>query len=98
MKYSTVGVDIAKNVFQLHWVDAGTGEIVNKQLKRAAFLEHAYFAEAGHAFRLKPDRCFARSWTAGAQRRRGFCFYSDCWFSVKLIFSFRIDSPFMLIR
>lgn len=58
----------------------------------------AYFAEAGHAFRMKPDRCFARSWTVGAQRRRGFCFYSDCWFSVKLIFSFRIDSPFMLIR
>jgi transposase len=33
-------VDIAKNVFQLHWVDADTGEIVNKQLKRAVFLEH----------------------------------------------------------
>ena len=29
MKDTTVGVDIAKNVFQLHWVDAGTGEIVN---------------------------------------------------------------------
>jgi transposase len=40
MTYTTVGVDIAKNVFQLHWVDAGTGEIVNRQLKRAAFLEH----------------------------------------------------------
>ena len=40
MKYTTVGVDIAKNVFQLHWVDAGTGEIVNRRLKRAAFLEH----------------------------------------------------------
>ncbi|KVD65783.1 IS110 family transposase, partial [Burkholderia ubonensis] len=40
MKYTTVGVDIAKNVFQLHWVDAGTGEIVNRQLKRVAFLEH----------------------------------------------------------
>lgn len=40
MKYTTVGVDIAKSVFQLHWVDAGTGEIVNKQLKRARFLEH----------------------------------------------------------
>ncbi|KVN96666.1 transposase [Burkholderia ubonensis] len=40
MKYTTVGVDIAKNVFQLHWVDAGTGEIVSKQLKRAVFLEH----------------------------------------------------------
>jgi len=34
----------------------------------------AYFAEAGHAFRVKVDRCFARSWTVGAQRRRGFLF------------------------
>jgi len=40
MKYTTVGLDIAKNVFQLHWVDAETGEIVNKQLKRTVFLEH----------------------------------------------------------
>jgi transposase len=35
-----VGLDIAKNVFQLHTVDMGTGEIVNKQLKRAKVLEH----------------------------------------------------------
>jgi NAD(P)-dependent dehydrogenase (short-subunit alcohol dehydrogenase family) len=34
----------------------------------------AYFREAGHAFRVKADRCFARSWTVGAQRRRGFLF------------------------
>lgn len=34
----------------------------------------AYFAEAGHAFRMKADRCFARSWTVGVQRRRGFLF------------------------
>jgi transposase len=40
MKYTTVGVDIAKNVFQLHWVDANSGEIVSKRLKRAVFLEH----------------------------------------------------------
>jgi transposase len=40
MKYTTVGVDIAKSVFQLHWVDAETGEIVSRQLKRALFLEH----------------------------------------------------------
>ncbi|MDP9651220.1 transposase [Paraburkholderia caledonica] len=40
MKFMTVGVDIAKNVFQLHPVDAGTGKIVNRQLKRAALLEH----------------------------------------------------------
>jgi transposase len=42
MKLTPVGVDIAKNVFQIHHVDAETGEIVNKQIKRAMFLE--YFA------------------------------------------------------
>ena len=40
MKFTTVGVDIAKNVVQLHFIDAETGEIVNKPVKRAAFLEH----------------------------------------------------------
>jgi transposase len=40
MNYTTVGVDVAKNVFQLHWVDADTGEIVSKQIKRPGFLEH----------------------------------------------------------
>lgn len=35
-----VGLDIAKNVFQLHTVDMATGEIVNVQLKRAKVLEH----------------------------------------------------------
>lgn len=35
-----VGLDIAKNVFQLHSVDMGTGEIVNTQIKRAKVLEH----------------------------------------------------------
>ncbi|HHV7524982.1 TPA: IS110 family transposase [Burkholderia orbicola] len=40
MKQMTVGADIAKNVMQLHYIDAETGEIVNKPVKRAAFLEH----------------------------------------------------------
>jgi hypothetical protein len=31
----TVGVEMAKNVFQFHWVDARTTEIVNKKLKHA---------------------------------------------------------------
>ena len=35
-----VGLDIAKHVFQLHTVDMGTGEIVNKQIRRARVLEH----------------------------------------------------------
>jgi len=35
-----IGLDIAKNVFQLHSVDMSTGEIVNLQLRRAKVLEH----------------------------------------------------------
>ena len=40
MNSTTVGVDIAKSVMQLHWVDPETGEIINKPVKRVAFLEH----------------------------------------------------------
>ncbi len=40
MNRIVVGVDIAKRVFQLHWVESETGEIVTLQLKREKFLEH----------------------------------------------------------
>lgn len=40
MKHTVVGVDIAKHVFQLYWVDLETGEIFNKKLSREKFLEH----------------------------------------------------------
>lgn len=40
MNATPVGVDIAKSVFQVHYVDPETGEIVNRQIKRAQFLEH----------------------------------------------------------
>jgi transposase len=40
MNRIVVGVDIAKRVFQLHWVEPETGEIVSLQLKRERFLEH----------------------------------------------------------
>ena len=40
MNSIAVGVDIAKLVFQVHYVDQETGEIVNKPIKRARFLEH----------------------------------------------------------
>lgn len=36
---SVIGLDIAKNVFQLHSVDATTGEIQRRQLKRAKVAE-----------------------------------------------------------
>ena len=37
---TVVGVDTAKRVFQLHWVDLETGEIVDLKLTRARFLDH----------------------------------------------------------
>jgi len=40
MNFATVGVDVAKRVFQLHWVDPKTGEVISKQIKCGAFLEH----------------------------------------------------------
>jgi transposase len=48
MNRTTYGLDIAKNVMQLHWVDAQTGEIGRKKLARAKLA--AYFAQ------LKPVR------------------------------------------
>jgi len=36
---SVVGVDTAKNVFQVYTVDKETGEVINQQLKRAQFLQ-----------------------------------------------------------
>jgi len=40
MKHTVVGIDIAKRVFQLHWVEIESGEIVRLQLKRPKFLKH----------------------------------------------------------
>jgi len=37
---TVVGVDTAKRVFQLYWVDRATGEIVDLRLTRSKFLEH----------------------------------------------------------
>jgi len=46
MKLNVVGVDIAKRVFQVHWVERESGEIVSLQLKRGKFLEHFANREA----------------------------------------------------
>ena len=37
---TVVGVDTAKTVFALYWIDHETGEIVNKVLRRGKFLSH----------------------------------------------------------
>ena len=48
MNTTTYAIDIAKSVFQLHWVEPGTGEIHRKKLQRAKLME--FFA------RLQPSR------------------------------------------
>lgn len=48
MNRTTYGLDIAKSVMQLHWIDGETGEIGRKKLGRAKLAE--YFAQ------LKPVR------------------------------------------
>lgn len=40
MKHTVVGIDVAKRVFQVHWADVESGEIVTLRLKRVKFLEH----------------------------------------------------------
>jgi transposase len=41
MLLTPVGIYIAKAIFQVHYVDGETGEIVNKPIKRAKFLEYS---------------------------------------------------------
>lgn len=38
MKYTPVGVDIAKHVIQVHFIDEHTGEVIDNQLRRQDFL------------------------------------------------------------
>jgi transposase len=47
MNTTTFGLDLAKRVLQLHWVEMGTGEICRRQLKRAQVLE--FFARRAPA-------------------------------------------------
>jgi transposase len=47
MKITTFGLDLAKRVFQLHWVDGGTGEICRRQMKRDQLIEFFANREPG---------------------------------------------------
>jgi transposase len=51
---TTYGVDIAKNVFQLHWIDPETGEIHRKKLIRAKVTQ--FFAQRPPA-RIAMEAC-----------------------------------------
>lgn len=66
MKHNVIGMDIAKNVFQLHTVDSETGEIERIKLRRSEVL--AFFVQ-----RNKTDMADARAiWTAAQQPEARF--------------------------
>lgn len=49
-----IGLDLAKNVFQVHAVDAQGQPIVRRQLRRAEVLK--FFASVWSAWKLAPQR------------------------------------------
>jgi transposase len=54
MNATTYGMDIAKNVFQVHWVDGNTGEICRKKLPRGKVTEFFAVRPAG---RIAMEAC-----------------------------------------
>lgn len=47
MQGTILGLDLAKRIFQLHWVDRETGEICRRQLKREQVAEFFSNREPG---------------------------------------------------
>ena len=45
MQITTIGLDIAKNVFQVHGIDAAEKVVVRKQLRRGQLI--AFFQRSG---------------------------------------------------
>jgi transposase len=54
MNVTTYAIDIAKSVFQLHWVEPDTGEIHRRKLQRAKMVEFFARREPG---RLAMEAC-----------------------------------------
>jgi transposase len=84
MNRIVVGVDVAKRVSQLHWVQPQTGEIAALQLKREKFLEH--FANRSHCL-IGMEACGGSQHWARAQQKLGH--------EVKLL-SARMVKPFVV--
>lgn len=61
MNPTTYGLDIAKRVFQLYWVDAQTGEIVNRRFGRNELIEFLAQRPAG---RVAIEACGSAHWWA----------------------------------
>ncbi len=61
MNATTYGLDVAKRVFQLYWVDAQTGEIVNRRFGRDELIRFRAQRPAG---RVALEACGSGHWWA----------------------------------
>ena len=74
MQITTIGLDIAKNVFQVHGIDAVENVIVRKQLRRAGAPSiHGTFATCGRSLEMSAHG------GAGSTGRRNTGIKSLCW-------------------
>jgi transposase len=68
MNATTYGLDIAKRVFQMYWVDAQTGEIANRKFGRDDLIEFLAQRPAG---RVALEACGSAHWWARKIRALG---------------------------
>jgi transposase len=68
MECTIYGLDLAKRLMQLHWVDMGAGEIHRKQLRRQALLE--FFANRKPGL-VAMDACGSAHYWALVLRKLG---------------------------
>ena len=66
----TIGVDLAKNVFQVHGVDAEGGVVVRRQLRRGQVLPF---------FKKQPPCLIGMEACATSHRRAPDCSHSHLW-------------------
>jgi hypothetical protein len=68
MNATTYGLDIAKNVFQLYWVDGETGEVSNRRFSRDELIRFLGKRPAG---RVALEACASAHWWARKLRSLG---------------------------
>ena len=61
MTKTTYGLDIAKHVFQLYWVDTETGEVINRKFSRNKLID---FFSNRPAARVALEACGSAHWWA----------------------------------
>jgi len=82
MKYSVIGMDIAKQVFQLHRVEVETGEVERIKLRRDDVLP--YFARQAPAM-VALEACGSAHWWARRLLTNPVFFRSRCFVFVDSI-------------